>query len=256
MNETYATERINQISWCRNILGSYTMSERFDLIRFPYAILEIKLTGLSENPGWLLDVLDTCEVTQVYKFSKFQHAMAALHPQIIPCFPHWFADFLNHSQKHFKSEFDVNSRNQDTMFIDSYIANSASAKSSRPLRSRCGTNPAQDVRNITAITPKTFYANERAFLHYSKLGTLILFILHSLPRKKSQILIMLCLICIPSISIYFIWCQIVYLRRTQKLRHRLVISNEKRRIDDTSNSVIAYLFSVLLVGVLCNINLN
>ena len=37
--------------------------------------------------------MERCDVTQVYKFSKFQHAMAFLHPQKVDARPHWFNTF-------------------------------------------------------------------------------------------------------------------------------------------------------------------
>ena len=39
-------------------------------------------------------MLERCDVTPVYKFSKFQHAMAFLHPlKVKNMRPHWFNTF-------------------------------------------------------------------------------------------------------------------------------------------------------------------
>ncbi len=79
------------VPWCRVASDKLTNQ---DIVRFPYAILEVKLSGIDENPEWVQDMLDHCDVTQVYKFSKFQHAMAFLHQDKIEQLPHWFEDFV------------------------------------------------------------------------------------------------------------------------------------------------------------------
>merc|ERR1719401_1699142 len=70
-----------------------------DVYRFPFAILEIKLQNVTETPLWLRQTLADIEAIQVHKFSKFQHAMAFLHPEKVPIMPHWHQDFQEWHEK-------------------------------------------------------------------------------------------------------------------------------------------------------------
>lgn len=42
-------------------------------ILFPLAVLEVKLSGISESPEWLTNILNSDYVVNAYKFSKFIH---------------------------------------------------------------------------------------------------------------------------------------------------------------------------------------
>jgi len=64
------------------------------LVRFPFAVLEVKLQCV--EPGWVKDMLETCEALSVAKFSKFQHGMSMLHPDVVkdsPA-PHWIEECI------------------------------------------------------------------------------------------------------------------------------------------------------------------
>lgn len=56
------------IPWCRVASDSLTAN---DVVRFPFAILEVKLAGIEENPDWVQEMLDSCGVTQVFFFYRF-----------------------------------------------------------------------------------------------------------------------------------------------------------------------------------------
>ncbi|CDJ35864.1 Vacuolar transporter chaperone 2, related [Eimeria mitis] len=74
-------------NWCRladELLG------RDEVVRFPYAILEVKVQQ-QPPPAWVQSMLLLSDATLVYKFSKFQHGMAFLHRDKISSglLPHW-----------------------------------------------------------------------------------------------------------------------------------------------------------------------
>lgn len=81
----------DQRSWCRwgeEILG------KDQVVRFPYGILEVKLQT-ANPPAWVSSILASTGAVMVYKFSKFQHGMAFLHPSFVAChgIPHWIPEF-------------------------------------------------------------------------------------------------------------------------------------------------------------------
>lgn len=74
-------------NWCRladELLG------KDEVVRFPYAILEVKVQQ-QPPPPWVESMLLLSSATMVYKFSKFQHGMAFLHRDKISSglLPHW-----------------------------------------------------------------------------------------------------------------------------------------------------------------------
>ncbi|KAK4157850.1 vacuolar transporter chaperone 4 [Chaetomidium leptoderma] len=62
-----------------------------DVVRFPYAILEVKLqTQLGqEPPEWVRQLISSHLVEAVPKFSKFIHGVACLFPDRIDLLPYW-----------------------------------------------------------------------------------------------------------------------------------------------------------------------
>lgn len=62
-----------------------------DVVRFPYAVLEVKLQTQrgQEPPEWIRQVIASHLVEAVPKFSKFVHGVAALFPDRIHLLPYW-----------------------------------------------------------------------------------------------------------------------------------------------------------------------
>ncbi|KAL1982998.1 hypothetical protein VTN96DRAFT_613 [Rasamsonia emersonii] len=63
-----------------------------DIVRFPYAVLEVKLQTQAgqEPPKWIRDLTASHLVEAVPKFSKFIHGCATLFPDRIHLLPFWF----------------------------------------------------------------------------------------------------------------------------------------------------------------------
>eukprot|EP00276_Gloeochaete_wittrockiana_P002014 CAMPEP_0184671336 /NCGR_PEP_ID=MMETSP0308-20130426/85437_1 /TAXON_ID=38269 /ORGANISM="Gloeochaete witrockiana, Strain SAG 46.84" /LENGTH=985 /DNA_ID=CAMNT_0027118437 /DNA_START=121 /DNA_END=3075 /DNA_ORIENTATION=+ len=59
-----------------------------ECIRFPYAILEVKLQGAS--PDWAEKIINSDLVCEVHKFSKFMHSVAALYNDQVEILPWWW----------------------------------------------------------------------------------------------------------------------------------------------------------------------
>lgn len=81
-------------NWRRTDIGiDYPFSQLppGDVVRFPYAVLEVKLqTQLGqEPPEWVRQLIASHLVEAVPKFSKFIHGVASLFPDRIHLLPYW-----------------------------------------------------------------------------------------------------------------------------------------------------------------------
>ena len=81
-------------NWRRMDIGiDYPFSQLppSDVVRFPYAVLEVKLqTQLGqEPPEWVRQLISSHLVEAVPKFSKFIHGVASLFPERIHLLPFW-----------------------------------------------------------------------------------------------------------------------------------------------------------------------
>ncbi|KAB5551129.1 VTC domain-containing protein [Coniochaeta sp. 2T2.1] len=81
-------------NWRRTDIGiDYPFSQLppSDVVRFPYAVLEVKLqTQLGqEPPEWVRQLIASHLVEAVPKFSKFIHGVASLFPDRIHLLPYW-----------------------------------------------------------------------------------------------------------------------------------------------------------------------
>lgn len=81
-------------NWRRMDIGiDYPFSQlpAKDIVRFPYAILEVKLQTQhgQEPPEWVRQLISSHLVEAVPKFSKFIHGVACLFPDRINLLPYW-----------------------------------------------------------------------------------------------------------------------------------------------------------------------
>ena len=67
---------------------------RTEVTRFPHAVLEIKLAlgPGEETPAWVQELINSGELTEVHKFSKFMHGCAVLFPDVVQEVPYWVDD--------------------------------------------------------------------------------------------------------------------------------------------------------------------
>lgn len=81
-------------NWRRMDIGiDYPFSQLppSDIVRFPYAVLEVKLQTQQgqEPPEWVRQLISSHLVEAVPKFSKFIHGTASLFPDRIKLLPYW-----------------------------------------------------------------------------------------------------------------------------------------------------------------------
>ena len=151
--------------WCR--VASDVLAEQ-DIVRFPYAILEVKLADARNTPAWVDDMLSSCGAIKVQKFSKFLHAMAFLHPENINILPHWFSEFKEEETK-------------QPIAIDTDLTTSERLEriliSTDEMGDRTDSTQSSDKvaeKLMRSIEPKSIYANERTYLHYCQKSTFLL----------------------------------------------------------------------------------
>lgn len=82
-------------NWRRMDIGidfPFSQLPQEDIVRFPYAVLEVKLQTQAgqEPPQWIRDLTSSHLVEAVPKFSKFIHGCATLFPDRIHLLPFWF----------------------------------------------------------------------------------------------------------------------------------------------------------------------
>ncbi|SBS94279.1 vacuolar transporter chaperone, putative [Plasmodium ovale] len=71
--------------WCR--LAEEALGKN-EIIRLNYGIIEVKLK-VDKMPEWIHNILSSNESINAYKYSKYQTAMALLHPEKITYIPIW-----------------------------------------------------------------------------------------------------------------------------------------------------------------------
>ncbi|KAI1828612.1 vacuolar transporter chaperone 4 [Xylaria intraflava] len=81
-------------SWRRMDIGidwPFSQLPPGDIVRFPYAVLEVKLQTQhgQEPPEWVRQLISSHLVEAVPKFSKFIHGTASLFPDRINLLPYW-----------------------------------------------------------------------------------------------------------------------------------------------------------------------
>ncbi|KAK6842052.1 SPX-domain-containing protein [Apiospora arundinis] len=81
-------------NWRRTDIGidwPFSQLPASDIVRFPYAVLEVKLQTQhgQEPPEWVRELIASHLVEAVPKFSKFIHGCASLFPDRIKLLPYW-----------------------------------------------------------------------------------------------------------------------------------------------------------------------
>ncbi|KDN61804.1 putative VTC domain-containing protein [Colletotrichum sublineola] len=87
-----------------------------DIVRFPYAVLEVKLqTQLGqEPPEWVRQLISSHLVEAVPKFSKFIHGVACLFPDRINLLPFWMPQMDVDIRKPVTHDFGIHRPNHST----------------------------------------------------------------------------------------------------------------------------------------------
>lgn len=84
--------------WHRTDIDDVAMEYPFDairtgeIVRFPHALLEIKLRGNARNAEWVKDLMVSHLVKEAPRFSKFVHGVAQLFDDYVNNFPFWLGE--------------------------------------------------------------------------------------------------------------------------------------------------------------------
>jgi len=211
--------------WCH--IGSDPLS-RNDVYRFPYAILEIKLQDVSEAPLWLRQTLNDIEAIQVHKFSKFQHAMAFLHPQRVPILPHWHKDFQDwHDSKDQSAMRKFNRSHQQVASILRSASVDFDLAVPRINRIVAPAGEGHFLKDMENLDPKAVFANERTLLHYAEKGMYVAALAVALLNQHSQTSKVFGAALTFITAIYYIWILIAYFDRLREITGRSKVGKNK-----------------------------
>lgn len=242
--------------WCR--LASDVLAES-DVVRFPYAILEIKLADARNTPSWVNNMLVSCGAVRVHKFSKFLHGMAFLHPSGTHILPHWFPEFQAKQsvRKSYVSPNteSVSTREQRIELI--LMSQSTEADALENIESRESSeegvlvqtgNPTVPVKDMKSIEPKSIFANERTFLRYCQKGVFLLTvgvgISYSAPTSVAGLLIR-ALVSLITIA-YLVIVYSAYMKRQHDLLTRKVVTKISSRLDISRGPLLAAI--MIMIG--------
>eukprot|EP00931_Biecheleriopsis_adriatica_P045983 TRINITY_DN26372_c0_g1_i1.p1 TRINITY_DN26372_c0_g1~~TRINITY_DN26372_c0_g1_i1.p1 ORF type:complete len:698 (+),score=163.54 TRINITY_DN26372_c0_g1_i1:60-2096(+) len=234
--------------WCHTASDPMTKD---DIYRFPYAILEIKLQDVSEAPLWLRQTLNDIEAIQVHKFSKFQHAMAFLHPQRCPILPHWHRDFKEwHDmkdqslmQRFTREQKDVVSLLRSASLVDDDLTVPRVNKIVAPH------GEGHFLKDMENLDPKAVFANERTLLHYAEKGMYVGALAVAMLSQSNHMVKSLGAVLVILTAVFYVWILIAYFDRLKEITGRSKVGkNRMARLDWEMGPILA---GGMVVLVLC-----
>ncbi|OOQ84116.1 SPX domain protein [Penicillium brasilianum] len=123
--------------WHRTDLDDACMSYPFDnirtgeIVRFPHALLEIKLRGKAHDVEWVNELMSSHLVKDAPRFSKFVHGTAQLFEDHVNSFPFWLSELENDIRRDPETAFHeeqerLAKRAEDDMAVGSFIGGAGS----------------------------------------------------------------------------------------------------------------------------------
>mmetsp|Transcript_44798 Transcript_44798/g.115938 ORF Transcript_44798/g.115938 Transcript_44798/m.115938 type:complete len:687 (+) Transcript_44798:74-2134(+) len=230
--------------WCH--VASDKLSKD-QVYRFPFAILEIKLQNVSETPLWLRQTLADIGAIQVHKFSKFQHAMAFLHPERVPIMPHWHADFAAWHAK--KDQYAVSRK----LTVNRMISSSTLELDQLCPNITTMVHPAGDghhLKDMVNLDPKGVFANERTLLHYAEKGMYVGVLATVLLRQETPTGIAAGGALAVTTGLFYIWAVFEYYSRLGRITGRAKVGkNTQLRLDWVHGPLIIGALIMLVLAV-------
>ncbi|KAJ5643134.1 uncharacterized protein N7484_005641 [Penicillium longicatenatum] len=124
-------------SWHRTDLDDGEMSYPFsnirtgEIVRFPHALLEIKLRGKAHQAEWVNDLMASHLVKDAPRFSKFVHGAAQLFEDYVNNFPFWLGELENDIRRDPETAFHEEQerlarRNEDDIAVGSFLGGAGS----------------------------------------------------------------------------------------------------------------------------------
>ncbi|KAJ5885606.1 hypothetical protein N7504_011442 [Penicillium tannophilum] len=123
--------------WHRADLDDGEMSYPFssirtgEIVRFPHALLEIKLRGKAHQAEWVNDLMASHLVKDAPRFSKFVHGAAQLFEDYVNNFPFWLGELENDIRRDPETAFHEEQerlarRNEDDIAVGSFLGGAGS----------------------------------------------------------------------------------------------------------------------------------
>ncbi|KAJ5833112.1 hypothetical protein N7474_001423 [Penicillium riverlandense] len=103
-----------------------------EIVRFPHALLEIKLRGKAHNAEWISDLMASHLVKDAPRFSKFVHGIAQLFEDHVNSFPFWLGELENDIHRDPETAFQEEQerlarRAEDDMAVGSFLGTGSPA---------------------------------------------------------------------------------------------------------------------------------
>lgn len=97
-----------------------------EIVRFPHALLEIKLRGKAHDSEWVNDLMSSHLVKEAPRFSKFVHGIAQLFEDHVNSFPFWLGELENDIRRDPETAFHqeqerLAKRAEDDMAVGSFL---------------------------------------------------------------------------------------------------------------------------------------
>lgn len=130
--------------WHRTDLDDARMSYPFEavrtgeILRFPHALLEIKLRGKAHDAEWINDLMSSHLVKDAPRFSKFVHGTAQLFEDYVNSFPFWLSELDNDIRRDPETAFHeeqerLAKRAEDDMAVGSFMGGAGTGSPTGPL---------------------------------------------------------------------------------------------------------------------------
>lgn len=152
--------------WHRTDVDDAAMSYPFDairtgeIVRFPHALLEIKLRGKAHDAEWVGDLMSSHLVKDAPRFSKFVHGVAQLFEDQVNSFPFWLGELENDIRRDPETAFHeeqerLAKRAEEDMAVGSFLGGGPSpninALSGSPLNRLSESGPRSSIRRPSAM---------------------------------------------------------------------------------------------------------
>ncbi|KAJ5216805.1 hypothetical protein N7468_009813 [Penicillium chermesinum] len=123
--------------WHRTDLDDGAMTYPFssirpgEIVRFPHALLEIKLRGKAHEAEWVNDLMSSHLVKDAPRFSKFVHGVAQLFEDQVNSFPFWLGELENDIRRDPETAFHeeqerLAKRAEEDMAVGSFLGGTGS----------------------------------------------------------------------------------------------------------------------------------
>ncbi|OKL59036.1 hypothetical protein UA08_05876 [Talaromyces atroroseus] len=147
--------------WHRRDIDELAMEYPFssihkgEIVRFPHALLEIKLRNSARNVEWLNDLMVSHLVKEAPRFSKFVHGVAQLFEDNINTLPFWLGELENDIRQDPQTAFQheqerLAQRAEEDLVVGSFLGSKSS-----PLQSMMGAGRGSPGRSsmLTGTSP-------------------------------------------------------------------------------------------------------